>query len=100
MAGGSVFVVDTSGQLMAITRRDGKIQWTAKLPGGTTWSGPTLAGGLLWLAANTGALVGVDAATGRVAAQQDLGNPVYIAPIVAQGKMFVLTDNAKLIALD
>ena len=29
--------------------------------------------------------------------RQDLGGPVYIAPVVAQGKMFVLTDNAKLI---
>lgn len=100
VAGDSVFVVDTSGQLMAVARRDGKIQWTVKLPGGTTWSGPTLAGNTLWLASNKGQLVGVEATTGRVTAQQDLGSPVYIAPVVAQGKMFVLTDNAKLIAMN
>ena len=100
VAGDNVFVVDTSGQLMAITRRDGKVRWTAKLPGATTWSGPTLAGGVLWLTSSTGQLAGVDAATGRVATEQDLGSPVYIAPVVAQGKMFVLTDNAKLIALN
>ena len=62
----SVFVVDTTGQLMAITRRDGKIQWTAKLPGANTWSGPVLAGNRLWLTSNKGQLVGVDATTGRV----------------------------------
>jgi len=100
VAGDSVFVVDTSGQLMAITRRDGKVQWTSKLPGGTTWSGPTLAGGALWLTSSTGQLVGVDAATGRVTTQQDLGSPVYVAPVVAQNRMFVLTDDAKLIALN
>lgn len=100
VAGDSVFVVDTSGQLMAIARQDGRVRWTAKMPGGTTWSGPTLASGMLWLASNKGQLVGVEAATGRVASQNDIGEPVYVAPIVAAGKMFVLTDNAKLIAMN
>ncbi len=100
VAGGSVFVVDTSGQLLAIARRDGKTQWTTKLPGDAAWSGPTLAGGTLWLASAKGALVGVDAATGRLTVQKDLGSPVYIAPIIAQGRMYILTDNAKLIALN
>ena len=59
-----------------------------------------MAGGTLWLASNKGRLIGVDAATGKVGAQIDLGNPVYIPPVVAQGRMFVLTDNAKLIALN
>ena len=100
VAGDTVFVVDTTGQLMAIARQDGRIRWTAKLPGGTTWSGPTLASGTLYLASNKGQLVGVEAATGRVASQQDIGEPVYVAPIVAQGKMFVLTDKASLIAMN
>ena len=100
VAGDSVFVVDTTGQLMAITRRDGKIQWTVKLPGANTWSGPVLAGNRLWLTSSKGSLVGVDAATGRVETTQDLGQPIFIAPVVAGGRMFVLTDKAKLIALN
>lgn len=100
VAGDSVFVVDTSGQLMAVSRVGGKIQWTMKLPGAGKWSGPTLAGGTLWLASSKGDLVGVEATTGRVASQQNLGTAVYIAPVVAQGRMFVLTDNAKLIAFN
>ncbi|HEU4380264.1 MAG TPA: PQQ-binding-like beta-propeller repeat protein [Hyphomicrobiaceae bacterium] len=100
VAGESVFVVDTSGQLLAVTRRDGKIQWSVKLPGSSTWSGPVLAGGRLWLASSTGQLIGVDATSGRVDTTQDLGQPVYIAPIVASGRMFVLTDKAKLIAFN
>lgn len=100
VAGDTVFVVDTSGKLLAISRKGGKIRWTASLPGGSTWSGPTLAGGTLWLASNKGQLVGVDAATGRVTGQQDLGDPVYVAPVVAQNRMYVLTDDAKLIALN
>jgi outer membrane protein assembly factor BamB len=99
VAGGTVFVVDTGGRLMALSRQDGKTQWTIKLPEGA-WSGPTLAGNTLWLASAKGALVGVDAMTGRMLVQKDLGSPVYIAPIVAQGRMYVLTDSAKLIALN
>jgi len=100
VAGDSVFVVDTVGQLMAISRMDGKVQWTMKLPDGGSWSGPTLAGGMLWLASAGGKLVGVEATTGRIVVQKELGDPVYIAPVVAQGRMYVLTDDAKLIALN
>jgi len=100
VAGSSVFVVDTQGQLMAISRNDGKTQWTAKLPGAESWAGPTLAGGTLWLTSATGSLVGVEATTGRVLGQKELGSPVYIAPVVAQGRMYVYTDNAKLVALN
>lgn len=100
VAGDLVYVADTTGQLLSISRKDGKVVWTTKLPGANTWSGPTLAGNILWLASNTGTLVGVDAMAGRVISQQDLGNAIYVAPIVAQSKMFVLTDNAKLIALN
>jgi outer membrane protein assembly factor BamB len=100
VAGESVFVVDMSGQLLAVTRNDGKIQWATKLPGGGAWSGPVLAGNRLWLASGKGQLVGVDAASGRVATTHDLGTPVYIAPVVAGGRMFVLSDNARLHALN
>jgi outer membrane protein assembly factor BamB len=100
VAGDTVYVVDTQGQLMALARNDGKTRWTAQLPESKTWSGPVLAGGELWLASNKGQLIAVDAATGKVGSGLNLGDPVYIPPIVAQGRMFVLTDTAKLIALN
>lgn len=97
-AGQNVFVVDTQGQLLAITRNDGKVVWTAKLPGANTWSGPTLAGGQLWLVSNKGQLVAVDAATGRVNTTLNVGNPAYIAPVVADGRLYVLTDNGRIVS--
>jgi outer membrane protein assembly factor BamB len=100
VAGGSVYVVDTQGQLVAVSRHDGKTQWTVKLPTSGNWAGPTLAGGNLWLASSAGLLVGVDAATGRLVTQKELGGSFYIAPIVAQGRMYVLNDSAKLMALN
>lgn len=100
VAGDTVYVVDTDGRLMALSRKDGKTKWTANLPESRMWSGPVLAGNTLWLTSNKGRLIGVDAATGRLGGAVDLGDPVYIPPVVAQGKMFVLTDSAKLISLN
>ncbi len=98
VAGDYVFVVDTGGQLLALNRRDGQTLWTVKLPDSNTWSGPTLAGGQLWLVSAKGALVGVDGATGRVASQANVGNAAFIPPIAAGGRLYVLTDNARLVA--
>jgi outer membrane protein assembly factor BamB len=100
VAGDYVFVVDTGGQVMAVRRRDGKVAWSTQLPNSTTWSGPVLAGSKLWLTSNKGQLVGVDARTGKIESQQSLGTPIYIAPVVAGGRMYVLTDKARLIALN
>ncbi len=85
---------------MAITRNDGKIQWATKLAGNATWSGPVLAGSRLWLTSSKGQLASVEAANGKVASTQDLGSPIYIAPVIAGGRMYVLTDNAKLLAFN
>jgi outer membrane protein assembly factor BamB len=100
VAGETVYVVDTSGQAMALSRRDGKVQWVTKLPSAKVWTGPTLAGGSLWLTSNKGQLVSLDAVTGKLGTTVDLGSPVYIAPVVAGGKMFVMTDTAKILALN
>ena len=100
VAGDTVFVVDTGGQLMALDRITGNTKWTVNLSGDKNWSGPTLAGGELWLASGKGQLVGVDAATGRVVTTKDLGGSVYIPPVVAQGRMYVLRDDATLLSLN
>lgn len=98
VAGETVFVVDTGGQMMAINKADGRMVWTVRLPGPTTWAGPVLAGGNLWAVSSKGHLVGVEAATGRIAQQLTIGQAVYLAPIVAQGRLYVLTDQARLVA--
>jgi outer membrane protein assembly factor BamB len=100
VAGGTVFVLDTNSRIYALERKTGKIRWVTGLPTAKTWSGPTLAGGKLWMASNKGLLVGVDATSGQIATQRDLDNPVFISPIVANGRMFVLTDKANLIAMN
>jgi outer membrane protein assembly factor BamB len=100
VAGDAIFVVDVTGKLVALGRKDGKIRWLTQLPDSGIWSGPVLAGGKLWLASSKGMFVAVDATNGSIANESDLGNPVTITPVVADGKMFVLTDSAQLIAMN
>lgn len=99
-AGDMVYVVDVNGILLALTRKEGNVRWLTELPKSTRWSGPVLAGGRLWLASGEGVVVSVDAKTGNIILQRDLGTPIFISPIVAAGRMYVLTDKARLLALN
>jgi len=100
VAGDTVFVVDVTGKLIALTRKDGKVRWVTALPGDGRWNGPVLAGNRLWLASSNGQLVAVDALSGNISTQSDLGTPVMITPVIAEGRLYVLTDKAKLIAMN
>ncbi|MHA1165301.1 MAG: outer membrane protein assembly factor BamB family protein [Alphaproteobacteria bacterium] len=99
-AGDMVYVVDVNGILLALSRKDGSVRWLTELPKATRWNGPVLAGGRLWLASGGGVVVSVDAKTGNIVTQRDLDTPIYISPIVAAGRMYVLTDKARLLALN
>ena len=50
------------------------------------------------MTSNKGQLVGVEATTGKVATKVNVGAKVYVPPIVAGGRLYVLTDDAKLVA--
>ena len=90
----------SNGKLIALSRADGKVRWTADLPASGRWNGPLLAGGKLWLVSGDGLLVGADARTGQVSSQVDLGAKVFVSPVVAGGRMYILADDAELIALN
>jgi outer membrane protein assembly factor BamB len=100
IAGDTVYVVDLGGKLIALSRADGKIRWTSELPSSGRWNGPVLAGGRVWLVSGDGLLVGADARTGQIASQVDLDTRVFVSPVVAGGRMYILADNAELIALN
>jgi outer membrane protein assembly factor BamB len=101
VAGETVFVVSMSGQLVALERSSGKVRWTTKLPGElrTRWHGPVLGGGRLWLSSSNKKLVAVDAQTGQIAGDQDLGRASFIAPVIASGRLILLLDDGTLAAI-
>jgi outer membrane protein assembly factor BamB len=85
---------------MALGRNDGQVLWVSDLPKSARWSGPVLAGNRVWVVSGDGLLVGADARTGQVADQLDLNTDVFITPVVAGGRMYILDDDADLIALN
>jgi outer membrane protein assembly factor BamB len=100
VAGDAVFVVDVSGRLMALGRNDGQVRWVSELPRAARWSGPVLAGNQVWVISSEGLLVGTDARTGQISSKIDLDTDVFVTPVVAGGRMYILSDDADLIALN
>jgi outer membrane protein assembly factor BamB len=100
VAGDAVFAVDTSGKLTALGRSDGQVRWVAELPPSTRWSGPVVAGNQVWVISGEGLLIGADARTGQLGSQIDLNTDVFVTPVVAGGRMYILDDDADLIALN
>lgn len=108
VAGDTLFIVTIDGELTAIERTTGQAFWVTQLQrfrdeedrkGRIAWTGPALAGGKLFLASSHGDAVVVNPTTGAVEKTLRLGAPVYIPPVVAGGRIFVLTDEAKLVAI-
>ncbi|MEJ1158505.1 outer membrane protein assembly factor BamB family protein [Prosthecomicrobium sp. N25] len=104
VAGNAVFVVDLDDNLIAIERKTGDVLWTNRLPvtrekkKRTNWAGPVLAGGSLWLVSNEGGLIALNPTNGQVVNTLSTGEPAMIAPVVAGGKLIVLTGSGTLAA--
>lgn len=108
LAGNFLFVVTTEAQVVAIERRTGEVQWVTQLQAfrnerrrrdRVAWAGPVLAGNRLLVASSRGDLVIMNPADGSISEQRSIGDPVLIAPIVANETVYILTDNGRLIAL-
>lgn len=107
VAGDYVFVLSNEGEVVAMTRDEGRIRWVASLPRWEDpedreelilWSGPILAGNRLWLVNNRRELVALSPRDGSVVSTQPLPSGALMAPIVANGTLYVLGDNGTLTA--
>ncbi|MEX2455540.1 MAG: PQQ-binding-like beta-propeller repeat protein [Rhodospirillaceae bacterium] len=108
VAGEFLYLVTREGQLICLTRRGGRVRWVTQLPrfedeedqvGPILWAGPVLAGDRLILANSEEEVWSVSPYTGRVLGRIDVSEKVLIAPAVARETLYLLTDNADLIAL-
>ncbi|MFN3834751.1 MAG: PQQ-binding-like beta-propeller repeat protein [Glycocaulis sp.] len=108
LVGNYLFVVTSDAQVVAFNRRTGEVQWLAQLQAfrnerrrrdRIAWAGPVLAGNRLLVASSRGELVIINPADGSVSERRNLGDPVYIAPVIANETVYILTDNGRLIAL-
>lgn len=102
-----LFVVTDDARLLCVARTTGRIRWIAQLPrwrdaedkkGPISWSGPVLAGDRLWLTSTRGNLQSVSVADGALGSVIEAGKQFYLAPVVANGTLYLLDNDGKLTA--
>ena len=107
VAGEWIFVLTDEARLLCLARATGKVRWIAQLQrykneekekNETYWTGPVLAGDRLWVANTRGEIQTVSAADGTVTAFVKLSDAVSLAPVVANGTLYVLDDGGKISA--
>jgi len=107
VAGDFIFLVTTSAEVLALSRRDGRIRWVTQMPrftdpddreGSISWSGPVLVGDRLLLASSTGEARAVSPYNGETLGEIDIPRGTFISPTVANKTVYILTDAAELLA--
>ncbi len=117
IAGDVVYLVTLQGELICVNRESGQIYWlkdedTGYVKQGKSmfgnpktigkaplWAGPVMASSRLVMANSLGELVAFDPKTGAKVQSLKLPGAAFITPIAVGDKLFVVTDDAKLVAI-
>lgn len=107
LAGEFIYIVTLEGELLCLTRSEGKVRWVTQLDrwknlkkktNPISWSGPVLGSEKLLVVSSDKELVVADAYEGKILKTAKLGAPAYLPPILAGGLAYVLTDDGRLTA--
>jgi outer membrane protein assembly factor BamB len=107
VAGEFLFIVTTEAQVVAMNRRTGEVQWIAELQqfanerrrrNRIAWTGPVMAGNRLLVAGSNGELAVIDPRDGSIQDSRNLNGAAFIAPVIANETVYVLTDDGRLAA--
>ena len=108
VAGAFVYVVSNNAEIICLSRVDGRIKWIRPLQkfedeedrkDPIRWAGPVLVGDRLLVTGTNGEVWAVSPYTGKLLGRIEVSGPVMIAPAVANQTVYLLTDDADLIAL-
>lgn len=107
VAGNFIYVLTRDAELICLTRRGGRVRWIAQLPRFEDeedqedliqWTGPVLAGDRLLVGSSHEEIWSVSPYSGKILGRVEVSGPVLISPVVARETVYVLTDEADLIA--
>ena len=107
IAGDYIFLLSNANEVVALEAKTGRIVWVTELrtwenpkerEGRIVWTGPVLASDRLILGSSDGKLVALSPYTGDMLGWEKAPDGVTIAPVIANGKLYFLTDNADLVA--
>ncbi len=108
IGGTFLFIVSTNSRVVCFNRIDGKVVWIRDLPefknarekkDRIVWTGPIIVSNRLIVVSSEGNVVALSPQNGETVGEVKVGQPIYIEPIAAAGKIFVLTDKGGLVAI-
>ena len=107
VAGEFIYTVTLEGELLCLTRAEGKVRWVSELqrwknPKKKTkpisWTGPVLGSEKLLIASSDKQIYTVSPYDGRIISRGKLSAPAYLPPVIAGGLAYLLTDDGRLTA--
>ncbi len=107
MAGNTVYVMTADSNLLALNAMNGDVLWVKSVPkykdpkdreGLLTWAGPVMAGSRLLLVNNYGHVAEFDPLSGAIMTSWRTKKSINLSPIVANGALYFLADDATLLA--
>ena len=107
VVGDYLYVLSNENDLVCLTRNDGKIRWVYQLPSyqnekkkkdPMTWAGPVLGSDRLIVLSSAGDAVSISPYTGEPLGREAMSAGGYMAPVIADNSLYVLTDDANLSA--
>jgi len=108
-AGDFIYAITIDAEILCMSRRDGRVKWIRQLrryedpkaktdKGIITWYGPVLAGDRLLVASTDERLLSISPYTGDLLGEVRLPDKASVSPVVADGTVYVVTDDATLSA--
>jgi outer membrane protein assembly factor BamB len=107
-AGDFVYVLDLNARVICLTRKEGKVRWIHQLPqyenqekkrDPILWAGPVLVQDKLIVTSSNGYAQALSPYDGKLAGRVEIPGATTIAPIVADGTLYLYTADAELVAL-
>jgi outer membrane protein assembly factor BamB len=94
--GETLYMTDSKDVVWSINKQNGMVNWKQAGLKARGLTEPVLMNGQLLLGDQTGYLHVLSAKNGEVISRAEVGNPISIAPVVAEGKVYVITNDGKL----
>lgn len=107
VVGNGVYVISAQGQIAAFDKDTGGVAWVSQLAryekaenktGVIIWAGPIFAGGRLLAFSTDGRAAEINPEEGTLIREWKTGEDIRISPIVADGTLYLLSEDGDLVA--
>ncbi len=107
IGGDYLYLLTNDSELTAVEARSGRVVWVTPLQNWEDpsdkdnrilWTGPALASDRLIVAGSHGEALSISPYTGQILGREEMPAGVTIAPVISDGTLYFLTDDADLVA--